>query len=105
MAKGIIRALRQGRRIPPLPRTTLGFVVTNTSRRAVSSSTNILLLNPRYEKLAFQQEVRKSFEKLIDDSWFRIDATQDPDTISKLIMSKVEGTLKEKESTPLRELW
>ena len=41
--------------------------------------------NSIYEKVAFQQEVKKAYNTLMDDSWLVIDAHKSPDEVHKKI--------------------
>lgn len=64
-----------------------------------------LCAQERFERIEFQQKVRRSYEELSDESWVWIDATGEKEIISALAFAALEKCILCNCEVPLREMW
>ena len=59
----------------------------------------------RYEKLGFQQEVERQFEKLRSSEWHVLDASRDIESLHAEILTKSKEVIEKKTGSPISTLW
>lgn len=76
----------------------LQLSATAAERRAVYGK-------ERYEKVAFQQEVERQFEKLKGDQWMTLDASRDIESLHAEILQETLRVMDASGDLPVAKLW